>query len=136
MGPLSVTAFADGASRGNPGPASIGVVVIGPTGAVLHSISRRIGRATASEAEWRAVIAALEAAIGLRARAVTLVIDSPVVQAQLRARRPPRNPALRSLWSRYHQLVRWFDQVEVRRVPRAEIQEADRLARAALGRAT
>lgn len=128
----SILAYADGASRGNPGPAAIGAVLATPEGAILHTISRPTGRATAAEAEWRAAVAALEAGLGLGARRVTLLIDSPVVAAQAAGRRAPRNPVLRRLWARYRQLRPWFDRVELRCVPRAEVGGADQLARAAL----
>ncbi|HWC30171.1 MAG TPA: RNase H family protein, partial [Dehalococcoidia bacterium] len=54
------TVFADGASRGNPGPASIGAAVYDPSGVEAHTVSRRLGRATNNEAEWQAAIAGVE----------------------------------------------------------------------------
>ena len=64
--------YADGASRGNPGPSSIGAVVFEPGGREAHVVSRRIGRATNNEAEYQAAIAGVEAALGLGATRIEL----------------------------------------------------------------
>ncbi len=69
-------AYSDGASRGNPGPASIGAVIYDPEGREVYRLARRLGTATNNEAEYRAAIAALEAALGLGARRVELRMDS------------------------------------------------------------
>jgi len=60
--------YTDGACRGNPGQAAIGVVITDGTSGPVITISRRIGRATNNQAEYQAVIAALEAALEHSAR--------------------------------------------------------------------
>ncbi|MBF8286409.1 MAG: ribonuclease family protein, partial [Dehalococcoidia bacterium] len=65
--------YSDGASRGNPGPAAIGAAVYDSAGREVHAVCHRIGRATNNEAEYRAAIAGLEAALALGARDVELV---------------------------------------------------------------
>ena len=120
--------YSDGASRGNPGPASIGAVVYGPSGREAHTVSRRIGRATNNEAEYRAAIAGLEAALALGARDVELVMDSELVVRQLNMRYKVRNPALRRLFGRIKDLQWRFASFEVRHVRREENQRADELA--------
>ena len=91
---LTLTCYADGASRGNPGPAAIGGVVIHPDGTVLHEVSERIGRATNNVAEWRAAVAVLDAARHLGAEAVELRMDSELVVRQLIGQYQVRNAAL------------------------------------------
>ena len=56
----NVNIFTDGGARGNPGPAAIGAVIKTETGRVLHQLSREIGIATNNEAEYLALVAALE----------------------------------------------------------------------------
>lgn len=126
--------FSDGASRGNPGPAAIGVVIYDETGREAHSISRRIGRATNNEAEYQAAIAALEAALALGAQEVELRLDSELVVRQLEFRYRVRNPRLRPLFERLIDLRRRFVAFQARAVPREQNKRADQLANQALDR--
>ena len=123
---------ADGASRGNPGPASIGAVVYDPSGREVHTVSRRLGRATNNEAEYQAAIAGLEAALALGARAVALRLDSELVVRQLEFRYKVRNPRLRPFFERLLELRRQFDEFEAKSIPREQNKRADQLANLAL----
>lgn len=125
-------AYSDGASRGNPGPASIGAVIYDPEGREVYRLARRLGTATNNEAEYRAAIAALEAALGLGARRVELRMDSELVVRQMSGRYRVRNPRLARLYARMLALRQRFDELVVRHVPRAENQVADALANEAL----
>jgi ribonuclease HI len=120
--------YSDGASRGNPGPASIGAAVYDSAGHEVHGVSRRIGRATNNEAEYRAAIAGLEAALALGARDVELVMDSELVVRQLNMRYKVRNPSLRRLFGRIKDLQWRFASFEVRHVRREQNRRADELA--------
>jgi ribonuclease HI len=120
--------YSDGASRGNPGPAAIGAAIFDAVGREVHAVSRRIGHATNNEAEYRAAIAGLEAALALGARDVELVMDSELVVRQLNMRYKVRNPALRRLFGRIKDLQWRFASFEVRHVRREENQRADELA--------
>lgn len=126
--------FADGASRGNPGPASIGAVVYDPLGREAHGVSRRIGRATNNEAEYQAAIAGLEAALALGARQVELRLDSELVVRQVAGHYRVRNPRLKPLFDRLLDLRRRFDVFDVHSIPRALNRRADQLANLALDR--
>lgn len=125
-------AYADGASRGNPGPASYGIVVYDTEGNELHTSSRAIGRATNNEAEYRGAVAALEAALGAGAREVELRIDSELVARQLSGRYKVKNPRLARLYRRILDLRTRFDSVRVVHVRRELNRVADRLANEAL----
>jgi len=72
----------DGASRGNPGPAAIGAIIKDEQGRLIAHISQGIGRTTNNQAEYRAVITALEEAIRLGAKQVELNSDSEFVVKQ------------------------------------------------------
>ncbi|HET9477411.1 MAG TPA: ribonuclease HI family protein [Dehalococcoidia bacterium] len=126
------TVFADGASRGNPGPASIGAVVYDPDGREVHTVSRRLGRATNNEAEYQAAIAGLEAALALGARAVDLRMDSELIVRQLQYRYRVRNPRLQPFFHRIIELRNRFDGFGVEHVPRERNKRADQLANLAL----
>jgi ribonuclease HI len=123
---------ADGASRHNPGPAAIGATIKDERGRLLASISRRIGRATNNQAEYRALIAALEKAIGLGARKVDIRLDSELVVKQMKGRYRVKNAALRPLYLRVGELLSQFKGFTISSVPREQNAEADRLANKAL----
>lgn len=100
----------------------------------MHTVSRRIGRATNNEAEYQAAIAGLEAALALGARAVSLRMDSELVVRQLEYRYKVRNPRLQPFFARILELRRQFDSFDVQAVPRALNKRADQLANQALDR--
>ena len=131
-GMRSFVLYADGASRGNPGPASIGGLVMSGDGVVLHEVSQRIGIATNNVAEWRAAIAVLEAARTLGAETVELRMDSELVVRQLTGRYKVRNPNLLPLYQQALALTKAFTRFAAGHVPRALNAHADRLANAAL----
>jgi len=130
-----VVAYADGASRGNPGPAAIGAVLLDEAGREVYTISKPIGVATNNQAEYRAAIAAVEAALALGARRLELRMDSELVVRQLQHRYRVRDPVLRRLFAHLVELRRRFQEFTVQAIPRAENRRADALANRALDRA-
>lgn len=126
--------YADGASRGNPGPASIGAVVYDENNREAATVSRRLGRATNNEAEYQAAIAGLEAALGLGGGEVDLRMDSQLVVRQLQFRYKVRNARLQPFFNRILELKRQFDSFSVRHIPREQNKRADALANEALDR--
>jgi len=126
--------YSDGASRGNPGRAAIGAVVVDPKGAVRHEVSEAIGVTTNNVAEYRALIAGLEAALALGARRVEARIDSELIVRQAIGRYKVKNPGLIPLHNRLLALRSRFDEVVFRHVPRTQNKRADALANQALDR--
>jgi ribonuclease HI len=126
--------YSDGASRGNPGLASYGAVVIDPTGSVVHEASEPLGVTTNNVAEYRGLIAALEAALALGARRVEVRMDSELLVRQAIGRYRVKNPGLIPLHNRVLNLRGRFDEVVFRHVPRAQNKHADALANQALDR--
>jgi ribonuclease HI len=127
--------YADGASRGNPGPASIGALVIDPDGVIRHEVSETLGVGTNNFAEYRSLIAALEAALALGARRVEARMDSELVIRQAIGRYRVRNPGLIPLHNRVLALRSRFDEVVFRHVSRAQNALADALANKAFDHA-
>ena len=126
--------YTDGASRGNPGPSAIGAVILGPDGQERHTISRRIGPGTNNEAEYRAAIAALEAALALGGRWIELRTDSELLVRQLDGRYRVKNPRLIPLHNRMLDLRSRFERFQAVHVPREQNRRADALANQALDR--
>jgi ribonuclease HI len=118
----------DGASRGNPGPAGIGVEITNEDGEVLAEIARGIGETTNNVAEYTAVIEGLARAAELGAGSVTLRSDSQLLISQLTGRYRVKAPHLQPLHRRARSIAAGFDRVSFEHVPREENVEADRLA--------
>lgn len=122
----------DGAARGNPGPAAIGVTIRNGDGRLLANISRAIGVTTNNQAEYRAIIAGLEKAVGLGARRVLVKSDSELAVKQLQGLYKIKNTGLRPLYQEVVRLAGSLDSFDIAYVPREENAEADRLANRAL----
>ena len=118
----------DGASRGHPGPAGIGVEITNEDGEVLAEIARGIGETTNNVAEYTAVIEGLARAADLGAGSVTLRSDSQLLISQLTGRYRVKAPHLQPLHRRARSIAAGFDRVSFEHVPREENVEADRLA--------
>jgi len=130
-----VTIYCDGGARGNPGPAAIGAVVLDtstepPT--TLASVSDYIGVATNNVAEYRALLAGLDAAAPLRAHTVHVRADSLLMIKQLRGEYRVKHPNLAPLYHEARALLAAYEVVDLQHVPRAQNVEADALVNAAL----
>jgi len=123
---------ADGAARGNPGPAAIGATIKDEGGNIIASISRRIGITTNNQAEYRAIITALEKAVSLGARQVILKSDSKLIVEQINGRYKIKNTALRPLYQEIVRLTGSLENITISYVPRSRNAEADKLANKAL----
>lgn len=133
MAPRVVVVEADGGSRGNPGPAGYGAVLRDPgTGEVLAERSAAIGTATNNVAEYRGLIAGLEAAVELGAAEVEARLDSKLVVEQMCGRWQIKNPGLRPLAAQAARLVGQFTAVRFTWIPRNRNQHADALANATM----
>lgn len=122
----------DGGSRGNPGPAAVGVVIRDTQGEVVGEVSQAIGTATNNVAEYEAVIRGLERAIELGADSVDLIGDSELVAKQITGEYKVKHVDMKPLHSRVLELLRGLDDWTVSTVPRAENSEADALVNQAL----
>lgn len=125
----------DGGSRGNPGPAAIGAVVLDVTvdpPVLLTSVSECIGTATNNVAEYKAVIAALRVALDYEPRRIQVRADSQLVIRQLEGRYKVKNEGLRPLYEEARDLLTRFDEVDLLHVRREHNVDADALVNAAL----
>ena len=95
-----ITIYTDGAARGNPGPAAIGVALKDEAGNTVATICRTLGVKTNNQAEYTAVIAGLEKAINLGAKQVVLKSDSELVVRQLMGLYKVKNADLKELYQK------------------------------------
>jgi ribonuclease HI len=124
----------DGLSKNNPGPAAIGAILKDVRGKTVATISQAIGVASNNEAEYRAIITALEKALKLGAKQIELRSDSELVVNQLNGRYKIKSTALRPLYLQTAQLLSQFEKVAIAYVPREQNIEADHLANEAMKR--
>ena len=130
---MKVLMEADGGSRGNPGPAGYGAVVFSEDRAsVLAESKAGIGRATNNVAEYRGLIAGLEAATNLGATEVAVAMDSKLVVEQMAGRWKVKHPDLIALHREARSLAARFDKISYRWIPRDKNSHADRLANEAM----
>jgi ribonuclease HI len=123
---------ADGASRGNPGPAAIGVLLTNSRGQVVEEFGKAIGRATNNEAEYRGLLAGLDAAIVRGATELDVHLDSELLVAQLEGLYKIRAANLKPLHAEAKRKLKRFSHVRINHVPRSSNSRADSLANRAL----
>ncbi|QSG13100.1 Ribonuclease HI [Halapricum desulfuricans] len=126
--------YFDGASRGNPGPAAVGWVILTGDGIVSEG-NERIGRATNNRAEYEGLVTALEVAADHGFEEVRIRSDSELVVKQLRGEWNTNDPDLRERRVRARELLSEFDSWSIEHVPRAVNERADKLANEALDEA-
>ncbi len=127
-----VVIHTDGAAEPNPGPAAIGATIKDEQGKLITTISQGIGRATNNQAEYRAVIVALEKAIELGAKQVDIKLDSQLVARQISGRYRVKNAALKPLHQQVKHLQGLLEGFTNTYLPREQNTEADNLASIAL----
>ena len=126
----------DGGSRGNPGPAGIGIVVAAEDATPLITLGKYIGAATNNVAEYMALINGLQQAIKLGAKKLIVRGDSELVIKQMRGEYRVKNPALKDLFTQAQSLLQKFDSVQFEHNMREHNSLADRLANLAMDRLT
>ncbi|MFH1665688.1 MAG: ribonuclease HI family protein [Candidatus Omnitrophota bacterium] len=124
--------FADGGSRGNPGPAGIGAVLLDKNGERVGEVSKYIGIATNNVAEYLAVVYALQEAVFLGAGGITLNLDSQLVARQLKGEYRVKDQNILKFFDLAVNLLRGFGAVEIFEIPREENKDADDLVNRAI----
>ena len=122
----------DGGARGNPGPAAYGYVLEADDGTVLDARGETIGTATNNVAEYRGLLAGLDAALERGVEEVEVISDSELVVKQMRREYKVKNETLRELVDEAHALESRFRRVTYTAVRREHNELADRLVNEAL----
>jgi len=130
------TIYCDGASRGNPGPAGAGVVILDPFGQASVQNLEYLGQATNNVAEYRALLLGLQMARNLGIKRIRVNSDSELLVRQLNGSYRVKKPHLLPLWQEAQRELQHFMAHEVNHVPRELNREADRLANQAIDQRT
>ncbi|MDD2703093.1 MAG: ribonuclease HI family protein [Candidatus Omnitrophica bacterium] len=126
-----LTVYIDGASKGNPGPSGIGVVIC-RGGEPVQNISRYIGHATNNVAEYTALICGLMECRSMKADSVALRTDSQLLARQINGAYKVRHPGILELYMQCRQLIAGFKKFSIQHIPREENLGADKLANEAV----
>lgn len=127
--------FADGAARGNPGPAGAGVVLAGDDGKVVFEGSRFLGETTNNQAEYSALGNGLVKALELGYSRIDISLDSELVVRQIKGEYKVKNEGLKPHFEKVKQLLDKFASFSIRHIPREKNKAADRLANRAIDEA-
>jgi len=130
--PAELIINCDGGSRGNPGPAALGVSIQRPDGTEFEAIAETIGVATNNVAEYTAVIVGLRRCAALGARAVHVRSDSQLLIEQLAGRYKVKNANLKKLYAEAIDAAKGFERVTYEHVRREQNTRADELVNMAL----
>ncbi|MGB2671740.1 MAG: reverse transcriptase-like protein [Candidatus Acidiferrum sp.] len=122
----------DGAARGNPGPASYGVVIRDGNGELVAKLKKYIGRMTNNVAEYYGLIAALDYAESHGIRALRVESDSELMVKQMQGQYKVKSEDLRPLFERAKKMSMGFESFRIDHVYREQNREADALANEAL----
>lgn len=124
--------YTDGGARGNPGPAASGAVIYGADKELLLQASKYIGETTNNQAEYQAVILALEKAKELEGDELEFYLDSELVVRQINREYKVKNAELAPLFLKIHNLSLSFKKVAFKHIPRELNKEADKLVNQAI----
>ncbi len=120
--------FTDGASRGNPGQAGAGAVLLSPQGDELIARSAYLGSCTNNVAEYRALILGLDEALQLGCEELAISLDSELIVRQIQGRYKVKNEVLLPLFQQVQQRLARLRRWSINHVPRAQNSRADQLA--------
>jgi ribonuclease HI len=124
--------YIDGAARGNPGPAGIGVVILDEKKKRVREFYKYLGEATNNVAEYNGVIYGLQEALILKADEVELNLDSQLVVQQLNGEFKVKNENIKPLFEQALHILGGFKGFKVNHVERESNKDADRLANKAI----
>lgn len=131
-----LSVYSDGASRGNPGPSAIAFMILSEDGETLQKHSEYVGVKTNNQAEYEALISALQHASKLTDQKLVCYMDSELVIKHLNGEYQVKSPNLKTLWLKVQELKHRFLKVSFQHVPRTNncIREVDQFANETLDR--
>jgi len=131
-----ITAFCDGGSRGNPGPAGYGVYIQDENGAKIAELSEFLGKKTNNFAEYSGLLAALDYALGQGHSHLKVVADSELMVKQIKGQYRVNSPELRPLYEEARRRITRLEGFQIQHVLREKNRRADQLANEAMDRGT
>jgi ribonuclease HI len=130
--PVRTRLFTDGAARGNPGPAGAGAVIISPEGHIVAKVGKYLGETTNNVAEYTGLILGLKRAKAMGLRELEVLADSELLVKQLAGEYQVKADHLRPLHDEAQALIKGFEIIEIRHIPREENTAADEMSNRAI----
>ncbi len=124
--------FSDGASKGNPGPAGAGWILINDRDSVVVKDSQYLGEATNNEAEYQALLLGLKNALSIGVQKIRIHMDSELLVRQLTGLYQVRNPRMAVYFHQVQDLLVKFLKYDIIHIPREKNREADAMANEAI----
>lgn len=131
-----ITAYCDGGSRGNPGPAGYGVSIEGPNGQKIGELSEFLGVKTNNFAEYSALLGALAFALKQGHKTLRVIADSELMVKQIKGQYQVKSPELRPLYDEARRRIARLEKFEIQHVLRNKNKRADELANDAMDKGT
>jgi len=119
--------YTDGGARGNPGPAAAGIVIKNSQKIVVSFFGEYLGEMTNNQAEYRALIFALEKAAEIGGVEISCFSDSELMVKQLNYKYKVRNQEIAPLFLKIHNLSAQFKKISFQHIPREQNKEADKV---------
>ena len=130
--PKRLLLYIDGASRGNPGPAGVGILILDSKRKKVKEIYKYIGETTNNIAEYNALIYGLEEAQSLSADELVINVDSELVARQMNGEYRVKDENIRELFEKALSILKNFNSFEIKHIDRSKNKEADKLANKAI----
>ncbi len=124
--------YIDGAARGNPGPAGIGVVILDENKQKVKEYFKYLGKATNNIAEYNALVYALQEAHMLGVKDCVIHMDSELVAKQIKGEFRVKNNNIKPLFEQAIHLINGLDKIEIKHIDRSLNKDADKLANKAI----
>lgn len=124
--------YSDGASRGNPGHAGAGAVILDSDGNQVDEICKYLGETTNNQAEYQALLLALEKASKLKPESIEIYADSELMIKQLKGEYKMKNEALKPHFQKIMTILNQLKKYKLTHVPREKNKKADKLANEAI----
>lgn len=129
-----LTLYTDGGSRGNPGPAALGVVLKDGAGETVESYGEYLGETTNNQAEYRALLSGIRKALALGAKRLKVYMDSELIVKQMKGEYRVKDKELAKIYLLIHNEIIHLKKVEFHHVRREHNKEADAMVNEALDR--
>lgn len=127
-----LTLFTDGGSRGNPGPAASGFILLDQDGSTVHEEGKYLGITTNNVAEYTALVLGLEKALHLKAKIIEIKMDSELIVKQMKGEYRIKQPHLLEIADKVRKLLDKFEKFSFTHVRREYNKQADRMVNIAL----
>ncbi|HMB20865.1 MAG TPA: ribonuclease HI family protein [Spirochaetota bacterium] len=127
----TLTIYTDGASRGNPGPSGIGVVIYDKDDRQVGKVASYLGHATNNQAEYKAIIRALKIAIYFKTKVLKIRTDSELIVKQVKGEYKVSNKNIAQLYEEVQRLKKQINNCKIEHVTRNLNDKADYLAKKA-----